>query len=135
MPATVSQVMTGVKNSLATITGLRVFDFQPDNINPPSAFPQLDSVEYHGAFSGGDVRFNITVMTIIGRVSDRTAQASLDTYLSYSGAGSIRTALEADTTLGGVAKTLVVSRSANIRTLAIGEAEYLAIEITLLVHG
>ena len=135
MPATVSQVMTGVKNRLATITGLRVFDFQPDNINPPSAFPQLDSIEYHGAFGGGDVRFNITVMTIVGRVSDRTAQTSLDTYLSYSGASSIRAVLEGEPTLGGVAQTLVVSRSANIRTLSIGEAEYLAIEITLLVHG
>ncbi len=135
MPATVSQVMTGVKNRLATITGLRVFDFQPDNINPPSAFPQIDSVEYHGAFGGGDVRFNMTVVTIVGRVSDRTAQSSLDTYLSYSGAGSIRQAIEGDPTLGGVASTLVVSQSANIRTLAIGEAEYLSIEITLVVHG
>lgn len=135
MPATVSQVMTGVKNSLATISGLRVFDFQPDNINPPSAFPQIDSVEYHGAFGGGDVRFNMTVVTIVGRVSDRTAQSSLDAYLSYSGASSIRQAIEADRTLGGVAKTLVVSQSANIRSLAIGEAEYLSIEITLVVHG
>lgn len=135
MPATVSQVMTGVKNQLATITGLRVFDFQPDNINPPSAFPQIDSVEYHGAFGGGDVRFNMTVVTIVGRVSDRTAQSSLDAFLSYSGASSIRQAIEADRTLGGVAQTLVVSQSANIRSLAIGEAEYLAIEITLVVHG
>ena len=135
MPATVLQVMTGVKNRLATINGLRVFDFQPDNINPPSAFPQIDSVEYHGAFGGGDVRFNMTVVTIVGRVSDRTAQSSLDTYLSYSGTGSIRQAIEGDPTLGGVASTLVVSQSANIRTLAIGEAEYLSIEITLVVHG
>jgi hypothetical protein len=135
MPATVSQVMTGVKNRLATITGLRVFDFQPDNINPPSAFPQIDSVEYHGAFGGGDVRFNMTVVTIVGRVSDRTAQSNLDAYLSYSGASSIREAIEADRSLGGVVQTLVVNQSANIRTLAIGEAEYLTIEITLVVHG
>ena len=135
MPATVSQVMTGVKNSLATISGLRVFDFQPDNINPPTAFPQIDSVEYHGAFGGGDVRFNMTVVTIVGRVSDRTAQSSLDAYLSYSGASSIRQAIEADRTLGGVVQTLIVSQSANIRTLPIGEAEYLSIEITLVVHG
>lgn len=136
MPATVAQVQSGIKNRLATINGLRAFEFQPDNqIAPPYAFAQLNSVEYHRAFQGGDIVYDFTIFVIVGRVSDRTAQASLDAYLSYSGAQSVRSALEADLTLGGIVSTLIVSRSSSIRSLSVGDAEYLSIEIALLVHG
>lgn len=135
MAATVSQVSTGIKNRLATISGLRAFDYQPDMVNPPVAFPVLNSIEYHRAFGGGDVVMSYTVTVMVGRVSDRTAFSALDGYLSYSGASSIRAALEADTTLGGVTQTLVVSQAANIRNINIGDQDFLAIEVSVIVHG
>lgn len=135
MPATASQVLSGMKTRLQTVSGLRAFDYQPDALNPPVAWSQLNSVTYHGAFGSGDVQYDLTVFVVVGRVSERVAQSNLDGYLSYDGASSIRNAIEGDTTLGGVAQTLVVNRSSSIRSLSVGEAEYLTIEISLTVHG
>jgi hypothetical protein len=135
MAATPSQVLTGLKNRLATISGLRAFDYQPDNFQPPLGFPLINSINFHGAMQGGNVQYECTIMVIIGRFSDRLSQNLMDGYLAYSGATSIRAAIEADRTLGGVANTLIVSRSANVRGMTIGEAEYISTEITVTVHG
>lgn len=135
MPASVSQVMTGLKNRLATISGLRAFAFQPDYINPPTAFPTLNEVSYHGAMGGGDVVFDGLIQVIVGGVSDRTTQNLLDGFASYSGASSIRAALEGDKTLGGVAQTLVVNRSLGIRRMTIGDADFVTVEVAFQVHG
>jgi hypothetical protein len=135
MAATVSQVSEGIRVRLATITGLRTFAYQPEQLNPPSAFPVLDSVEYHGAFQGGNVRMRFTVIVIVGRYLDRVAHSNLDGYLSYSGATSLRAAIEADKTLGGVAQTLVMESGMSISSLSVAEAEFLQVSFNLLVHA
>lgn len=135
MPATVSQVSEGIRVRLATITGLRTFSYQPEQLNPPTAFPVLDSVEYHGAFQGGNVRMRFTVIVIVGRYLDRVAHSNLDGYLSYSGATSLRAAIEADKTLGGVAQTLVMESGLSVSSLSVAEAEFLQVSFNLLVHA
>jgi hypothetical protein len=135
MPATVTQVMDGLKTSLGAISGLRSFSYQPDQLNPPMAFPVLNSVSYHRAFNGGDVVFNCSIFVIVGRYTDRTADALLDLYLSYSGASSIRAAIEADKTLGGICQTLIVNSSAEVTSLNSADAEFLEIQFKVEVHG
>jgi hypothetical protein len=135
MPATVSQVMEGLRARLATVNGLRAFSYQPDQLNPPMGFPVLNSVNYHRAFAGGDVIFNVTIVVIVGRYLDRTADSLTDAYLSYSGTGSIREAIEADKTLGGICQTLKVESSANVTSLNAGDAEFLEIRFLVEVHG
>ena len=135
MAATVSQVATGLKNRLATVSGLRVFDYQPEQLNPPVAFPVIESIEYHQAMGGGHVQMRFNVFVIIGRYLDRVAHANLDAYLSYDGASSIRAALEGDRTLGGVAQTLIVDSSTSISSLTVAEADYLQIVSSVVVHA
>jgi hypothetical protein len=135
MPATVSQVATGLKNRLATISGLRTFDYQPEQLNPPVGFPVIDSIEYHRAMGGGDVTMRFNVFVIVGRYLDRVAHANLDAYLSYSGASSLRAALEGDRTLGGVAQTLIVDSSTSISSLTVAEADFLQIVSSVTVHA
>jgi hypothetical protein len=135
MPATVTQVTDGLKARLATISGLRAYSYQPDQLNPPFGFPVLNSVTYHRAFNGGDVVFNYTIVVVVGRYTDRTADALLDGYLSYSGATSIRAAIEADKTLGGICSTLIVQSSADVTSLSAGDAEFLEIRFLVEVHG
>lgn len=135
MPATVSQVADGLKARLATVTGLRTFSYQPEQVNPPVAFPVLESIEYHKAFGGGDVQMRWTVIVIVGRYLDRVAHANLDGYLSYDGATSLRAAVEGDRTLGGVAKTLILDSSMSIGSLAVAEAEFLQVSFSVLVHA
>jgi hypothetical protein len=135
MPATVSQVAEGLRVRLATVTGLRTFSYQPEQVNPPVAFPVLESIDYHKAFGGGDVRMQFTIIVIVGRYVDRVAHANLDGFLSFSGATSLRAAIEGDRTLGGVAQTLVMDSSLSISALAVAEAEYLQVSFSVLVHA
>jgi len=135
MAATVSQVATGLATRLATISGLRTSAYQPEQLNPPFAFPTLNRIEYHRAFAGGDVVMDWTVNVIVGRYVDRNAFATLDDYLSYSGAKSVRAAIEGDKTLGGVCQTLVLPSGANITSLSSADAEFLQIQFQVTVHG
>jgi len=135
MPATVSQVATGLQARLATISGLRTFNYQPEQENPPFAYPQINSIDYHRAYGGGDVVMNWTVYVVVGRYLDRTAHAALDDYLSYSGSKSVRAAIEGDPTLGGVCSTLIVRSGADITSLDAGGAQFLVIQMQVEVHG
>ena len=135
MPATISQVATGLQARLATITGLRTFSYQPEQENPPFGYPQINRVDYHRAYSGGDVVMDWTVHIVVGRWTDRTAHAALDDYLSYSGSKSVRAAIEADPTLGGVCSTLIVRSGADITSLDANGAQFLVIQLQVEVHG
>jgi len=135
MSATISQMCSGLATNLATVSGLRTSAYQPEQLNPPCAFPVLNSVTYHAAFGGGDFVADFTVYVIVGRWTDRTAQALLDEMLSYSGSKSIRAALESDLTLGGTSSTLVVSSAASISSVNAADAEFLQIQFTVTVHG
>jgi hypothetical protein len=135
MPATVSQVADGLKARLATVTGLRTFSYQPEQVNPPVAFPVLESIDYHKAFGGGNVQMRFTIIVIVGRYLDRVAHANLDGFLSYDGATSLRAAIEGDRTLGGVAQTLVMDSSLSIGALPVAEAEFLQVSFSVLVHA
>ena len=135
MPATVSQVASGLATRLATISGLRTSAYQPEQLNPPFAFPTLNRIEYHRAFAGGDVVMDWTVNVIVGRYVDRNSFAILDDFLSYSGAKSVRAAIEGDKTLGGVCQTLVLPSGANIMSLSSADAEFLQIQFQVTVHG
>lgn len=135
MPATVSQVAEGLRARLATVSGLRTFSYQPEQVNPPVAFPVLESVEYHGAFNGGDVRMRFMVFVIVGRYLDRVAHSNLDGYLSYDGATSLRAAIEGDRTLGGVAQTLIMETGMNVNALTVAEADYLQVSFSVRVHA
>jgi hypothetical protein len=135
MPATVSQVATALKTALATISGLRAYSYQPEQLNPPIGFPVLNTVTYHGAMGGGLVTMDWTINVVVGRYVDRVAHATLDGYLSYSGATSIRAALEADSTLGGVVQNLILSSATNVSALEQDDAEFLQISSTRTVYA
>jgi hypothetical protein len=135
MAASVSAVATALMASLSTVNGLRTKTYQPENPVPPIAYPVLQTITYHRAFTGGDVVMEWNVSVIAGRWTDRTAHALLDSYLSYDGASSIRAALEADKTLGGVVQTMIVQNSANIASLSQADQEFLEITFQVTVHA
>ena len=107
MSATVGEIKTALATALGTITGLRAYDRQPDNLNAPFAFPSLETIEYHGAMSNGLVTQTYRISVIVGRAAERSAEDRLDTYLSYD-QGGVSYAIESDPTLGGYARTSIV---------------------------
>ena len=135
MAATASQVVAGLKARLATISGLRTFSFQPPQLNPPVAFPVITQVNYHRAMGGGLVVYDCVVYVIVGRYTDDRAMNDIDDYLAFSGAKSIRAALEGDETLGGVAQSLTVNSSTDISSIQQSDAEFLQIATQVTVNG
>ena len=135
MPATISQINQAIAARLATIDGLRAYDYAPDAYYPPLAFPSITSLDYHRAMAGGMVIYGITVRVVVGRVNERIGQDALDRYGSYGGAESVRSALEADLTLGGVVDTLIVQSSASVSSATIGEQDFLSLDFQLQVYS
>jgi hypothetical protein len=132
MSATVSQLKAGLKTRLATISGLRTYDYQPDQITHPMAWSILDSVDYHGAMGPGLVTHNFRVAVIVGRASERSAESRLNAYLSYD--NGVRAAIEADKTLGGIAQSLNVAGASNISSIDASDGTYLYIEFRVAVY-
>lgn len=135
MPATATQVLTGLKNRLSLISGLRTFNHQPSQVNPPVAYPVINQVNYHRAMGGGLVVYDCVVYVIVGRYTDDRANSDLDDYLAFTGAKSLRATLEGDETLGGVAQSLTVASSTDISSVSQGDAEFLQIATQVTVNG
>ena len=135
MPATVNQIKEGLKTALATIPGMRVYDYQPDQVNPPFCFPVLEEVTYHGAMGSGNVIHQFTIQVVVSRQSERTAQERLDGYLSYSGDQSIRKAIEADRTLGDIVQDLICTSARNILNFDANDTTYLSVDFQVTVYA
>ena len=103
-----SQVRDALKTRLQTISGLRVYEVIPEPITPPCAVVgQLDFTFDIDNARGLD-QANVDIYVIVQRFSERAGQDKLDEYLAGTGATSIKTAKEADRTLGGACQTLRV---------------------------
>jgi len=135
MAATVGAIAAGLKTALSTVSGLRTFASQPDSLQPPVGYPVLNSISYHRAMGGGNVTTEWSIVVIVGRYTDDRAFADLDNYLSYSGSKSIRAAVEADPTLGGIVSTLLLPTGARIQPETQADAEFLAVRFECTVHG
>src|ERR1035437_8784750 len=100
----VSDIAVALETALATIPGIQTFPYLPDTFTPPVALVEIDEVQYHGAFAGGNVTHTFTVFVIVSRVSDRAAGQAVQGFMSQAGPNSpnsVQGAIEADVTLGG----------------------------------
>ena len=133
--ATVSQVSQALRTALQAVQGLRVVEYIPDSLNPPMATVGVDTVNYHGAFRGGNPTYLFTVSVVVARASDRIAQKRLDDYLSYDGPNSIRAAIEADTSLCETVQTCQVTTGGNITNINVQDVIYLAVDFNVEVYA
>ena len=133
--ATISDIRTAIATNLATIPGLRTSSFVPDTPNPPIAVVEPTSIQYDTAMHRGLDTLSFTVTLIVGRQSDRTAQASLDAYCGSSGKYSVKTAVESDRTLGGNANDCRVTGLSSYGAVTIGDTIYLAAEFSVTVFS
>jgi hypothetical protein len=109
---TLEQIMQGIEGRLATIEGLRTNDIAPDQINPPVAIVGVPPVpEYHATMQMGTFRVAATVTVLVSAALDRVGQLKLAGYANPAGSTSIRAAVEADKTLGGLSGVNCIVRS------------------------
>jgi hypothetical protein len=134
--ADISTLRTAIATNLATVSGLRTAATVPDQINPPVAVVMPTSITYDMAFarSGGD-EYEFSVMVIVGRVDERTAQNKLDAFCSGTGAQSIKAAIESNRTLGGAAFDCRVTSLRNYSQVSVADVNYLAAEFAVQVFA
>jgi len=132
-----STVRDNMKTALQAVSGLRVLDTLPDSANIPTngalAVVGMLDMTYDFTLNRGFDSATLSVLVIVGRMSESAAQDRLDGYLQSSGATSIKTAIEADKTLGGAVQTLRVTQAVS-GTITVANIDYLSYryEVTLI---
>lgn len=95
MAADLTTVMDQIGVALATIDGLRSFDFPPKSATPPFAFPAMpQSVDYDLTYGRGADRMSVKVFLGLADVIDRATRDALAGYAAGSGASSVKAAIE-----------------------------------------
>jgi hypothetical protein len=133
--ALLSEIRTGLANNLSSITGLRTAAVMPDNPSPPIAIITPDSINYDDTFQRGMQTYSFTVIVLVGRAAERSAQNALDAFCSSTGTSSIKLAIERDKTLAGKVYDLRVTNLRAYASIAVGEVNYLAAEFLVLCYA
>jgi hypothetical protein len=133
--ATFSGLRTALAAQLATIRGLRTAATVPDNPAPPVAVIVPVNVEYDTSFGRGTDTYTFSVLLIVGRMSERAAQTTLDAYINPTGATSIKAAINADPTLGGACQSARVTNMVNYGSLIVGDTEYLSADFQITIYA
>jgi len=132
--ATISELRQGLATNLQTISGLRVVDTLPDLVNPPMAMIGLTKVNYNQQNQRSMAEYTFQVTVVVGRVSERTAQATLDVLVA-PGSGSVKYAIESDRSLGGKAYEVFVPELSAYGAVSINGIDYLSAEFSVQVYA
>ena len=132
--ASISELRQGLATNLQTISGLRVVDTLPDLVNPPMAMIGLTKVNYNQQNQRSMAEYTFQVTVVVGRVSERTAQATLDVLVA-PGSGSVKYAIESDRTLGGKAYETFVPELSAYGAVSINGIDYLSAEFSVQVFA
>lgn len=135
MTVTIGTLRSGIAANLATITGLRTSATVPDAPTPPQAVVIPSIIQYDRAFHRGLDQYQFIITVLVGRASDRNAQSTLDAYCNPTGALSIKTAVESDRTLGGIAQSLHVTEMTSYASTSIGDTIYLSADFSVTVYA
>ena len=133
MAGNLSDLKQGLADRLATVPRLRVSPQIPEQVNPPIAVVSRARVDYHRDMAGGTTEWTMQVQLVAGRMADRQSQRTIDAWLSWDGPASVRRAIEADGTLGGVALDTVVTDADALTTFQIGDSEYIGVTMNVTV--
>ena len=131
----IAAIRTALATSLGTISGLRTSATVPDDPKPPVAIVLPPTISYDTSMGRGLDTYEFSILVMVGRVSERTAQGSLDAYAAPTGATSIKTAIEADRTLGGAAQSCRVTDMRNVGPMSIAENTFLTAEFVVTVYA
>jgi hypothetical protein len=105
----IADIREALAVAMRVIPGMQCSPYLLSNPTPPCAQVSRGPVNYDQAMQGGVHRPTFTVTAFVALVSDTGAQKLLDRYLAADGDLSIKQALEADRTLGGLVQDLHVT--------------------------
>ena len=130
--ASLSSIRSGIATNLGDISSLTVFGYVPDSIEPPTAVVGVvDNIEYDSTMARGSDTYNIPIYMYVSREDAELSQDSLDYYLDGSGSTSVKSAIEGDTTLGGVVSSARVVEASNYGVYTVNSIDYLGVEFSV----
>lgn len=133
--ASITAIRNALATQLGTIKGLRVEASIPDSPRPPTAIIIPQGVTFDQAMNRGLDEYDFTILLIVHRMSERTAQAMLDGFANPSGATSIKACLVSDPTLDGAVQSARVTAMRNYGSISIGDVDYLSAEFPVQVYA
>lgn len=133
--ASVTELRRGLRDRLQTIPGLHAYATAPGQINVPAAVvtPAQDLLEFDATMGRGSDEFRLLVTVYAARADDELGQDTLDAFLEGSGASSVKAAVEAESSLGGVCDFAVVSRARNYGEYEYAGISYFGVELVVEV--
>ncbi|HEY7824731.1 MAG TPA: hypothetical protein VIG24_17960 [Acidimicrobiia bacterium] len=130
-----SDIRAAMGTALSTVPNLRVRELIPSLVTPPMAVVIPTNIEYDLNAQNGLHRYTFTVTVFVVKADDRAAQLRVDPFVAPTGSGSIKGALEADRTLGGVVNTLRVTNVSNYSSQDANDIIYLAVDFEVEVYA
>jgi hypothetical protein len=130
--ATINEIRAGIRTRLKTIPELRVPERVPDTVDPPTAVVRYAGTLFDSAMSRGsdDQRYVIQLFTSMA--SDRGQDALIE-YCEGRGARSVKAAMEADPTLGGLVMSADVTEVEEPGTASPGDVKHYSVQIIVTV--
>lgn len=122
MIASLNAVMDAIGVRLATIAGLRVFDFPAESVSVPAAIVAYADIVYDSTYARGMDQAVFPVHVLVSTTSDRMARDALEAYRAPTGAKSVKAAV--DGSLGGVVSDARVARS-TVETIEVNGVAYI----------
>lgn len=110
----------------------RSYAFVAPKIEPPAALVSAGAGSYDDDFAGS-MTVDFSVLVLVSRADDRSAQKSLDAYITPTGTSSIKAAIEADRTLGGEVSSAAVTGWGEPQEVELAGVSYLAVEFMVEV--
>lgn len=127
----IATALSGLGTQLATVSGLRVYSFVPEQINPPAAVVALGAGTYDDDFDGA-CTFDATVLVLVSEAQgNQRAQAAFQTYVDPTGSSSIVAAINASPTLSGSVNSVRVLGWDAPQSFDIGGIAYAGVEVNL----
>lgn len=133
--ATLKQIREGIAAKLNTIPNIQASAYMLSNPTPPAAHVIPGEIDYDQTMQRGMDMWTLTVQVFVALVTDKGGQLRLDAMLAPTGTSSVKAAIEADKTLGGVVDTLRVSRMTGYQIFNLERGPVLGAEWTVLVYG
>jgi hypothetical protein len=132
--ASLTNIRNEIGNNLSSITGLNVYKYVPDMVEPPTAVVGVvERIEYDSTMARGSDVYTIPVLVYISRVDAQLSQESLDSYLQSSGANSIKAQIESDTTLNSEAQSVRVTDATDYGVYNVNNIDYIGVQFSVEV--
>ena len=126
-------VMDDLGAAVDTISGLRVFPYWADRVEPPAAivgFPE--EFEFDSTARRGSDRGQFPLIVVVGKADARSARDTLSVYCGGAGATSVKAVVEA---YAATAYDSARVQSVEFGVISIGGVEYLAATFSIDVIG